>query len=81
MDKKNVDAISECADNGIIASVWRSKSNLGICFSEKGKTVTWDDMDLKKRCLFQRNGTAFQFIYLYIYHPLWQKRLSLLSEG
>lgn len=55
MDKETVDAISERADNGIVASVWRSGNNLGICFSEKGKTVTWDDMDLKERCLAVQN--------------------------
>lgn len=55
MDKKTVDAISERADNGIVASVWRARNNLGVCFSKKGKTVTWDDMDLKERCMAVQN--------------------------
>lgn len=55
MDKETVDAISERADNGIVASVWRSENNLGMCFSKKGKTVSWDDMDLKERCIAVQN--------------------------
>lgn len=55
MDKETVDAISERADNGIVASVWRSGNNLGMCFSKKGKTVVWDDMDMKERCMAVQN--------------------------
>ena len=41
MTDNTVQAISERADNGIVASVWRSGNNLGMCFSKKGKTMTW----------------------------------------
>ena len=58
MDKKTVDAISERADNGIVASVWRSDNNIGVCFSKHGKTVTWNDMDLKERCMAVQNMYA-----------------------
>ena len=49
MNDDTVKAISERADNGIVASVWRSGNNLGMCFSKQGKTVTWDDMDVDER--------------------------------
>ena len=49
MNDETVKAISERADNGIVASVWRSGSDLGVCFSKQGKTVTWDDMDELER--------------------------------
>ena len=49
MNDDTVKAISERADNGIVASVWRSGKNLGMCFSKQGKTVTWDDMDVDER--------------------------------
>ena len=49
MTDKTVKAISERADNGIVASVWSSGNNLGVCFSKHGKTVTWDDMTKQER--------------------------------
>ena len=49
MTDETVKAISERADNGIVASVWSSGNNLGICFSKHGKTVTWDDMTEQER--------------------------------
>ena len=49
MTDETVKAISERADNGIVASVWRSGNNIGMCLSKQGKTLTWDDMDLKER--------------------------------
>lgn len=49
MDKKTVDAISERADNGIVASVWRSKNNLGMAFFKNGKAYTWDEMTESER--------------------------------
>lgn len=49
MTDETVKAISERADNGIVASVWRSGNNLGMCFSKQGKTVTWEDMDVCER--------------------------------
>lgn len=49
MTDETVKAISERADNGIVASVWRSGNNLGMCFSKQGKTVTWDDMTERER--------------------------------
>ena len=48
-------AISERADNGIVASVWRAGNNLGMCFSKQGKTVTWDDMDVNERQMAVQN--------------------------
>lgn len=44
MIDETVKAIIERADNGIVASVWRSGNNIGMCFSKQGKTVVWDDM-------------------------------------
>ena len=49
MTEEKVKAISERADNGIVASVWSSGNNLGMCFSKQGKTVTWYDMTEKER--------------------------------
>ena len=50
MTDETVKAIIERADNGIVASVWRSGNNLGMCcFSKQGKTVTWDDMTEQER--------------------------------
>lgn len=49
MTKETVKAISERADNEIVASVWRSGNNLGMCFSKKGKTVVWEDMTEQER--------------------------------
>ena len=49
MNDETVKAISERADNGIVASVWRSGNNIGMCFSKHGKTVAWDDMDVEER--------------------------------
>ena len=50
MTDETVKAIIERADNGIVASVWRSGNNLGMClFSEQGKTVTWNDMTEQER--------------------------------
>ena len=49
MTDETVKAISERADNGIVASVWRSGNNLGMCFSKKGKTVVWEDMTEQER--------------------------------
>ena len=49
MTDETVKAISEHADNGIVASVWRSGNNLGMCFSKHGKTVTWYDMTEQER--------------------------------
>ena len=42
-------AISERADNGIVASVWRAGNNLGMCFSKQGKTLAWDNMTEQER--------------------------------
>lgn len=55
MTDETVKAISERADNGIVASVWRSGNNLGICFSKQGKTVTWDGMDVNERQMAVQN--------------------------
>jgi len=55
MTDETVKAISERADNGIVASVWRSGNNLGMCFSKQGKTVTWDDMDVNERQMAVQN--------------------------
>lgn len=49
MTDEIVKAISERADNGIVASVWRSGNNLGMCFSKQGKTVVWEDMTEQER--------------------------------
>lgn len=49
MTDETVKAISERADNGIVASVWRSGNNIGMCFSKQGKTLAWDDMDVGER--------------------------------
>lgn len=49
MTDETVKAISERADNGIVASVWRSGNNIGMCFSKQGKTVVWDDMNINER--------------------------------
>ena len=49
MADETVKSISERADNGIVASVWRSGNNLGMCFSKQGKTVTWYDMTEQER--------------------------------
>ena len=49
MIDETVKAIIERADNGIVASVWRSGNNIGMCFSKQGKTVTWDDMTEHER--------------------------------
>lgn len=49
MIDETVKAISERADNGIVASVWRSGNNIGMCFSKHGKTVMWDDMTEQER--------------------------------
>lgn len=49
MTDDTVRAISERADNGIVASVWRAGNNLGMCFSKQGKTVVWDDMTEHER--------------------------------
>ena len=50
MTDETVKAIIERADNGIVASVWRSGNNLGMClFSKQGKTVTWNDMTEQER--------------------------------
>ena len=38
MIDETVKAISERANNGIVASVWRSGNNLGVCFLE-----AWQD--------------------------------------
>ena len=38
MTDETVKAISERADNGIVASVWRSGNNLGMCFSNQQLT-------------------------------------------
>lgn len=46
---ETVKAISERADNEIVASVWRSGNNLGMCFSKQGETVMWDDMTKQER--------------------------------
>lgn len=58
MTKETVKAISERADNGIVASVWRSGNNLGMCFSKHGKTVTWDDMTEQERVEVVQNFYA-----------------------
>lgn len=55
MTDETVKAISERADNGIVASVWRSGDNLGICFSKHWKTLTWDDMDVNERQMAVQN--------------------------
>jgi hypothetical protein len=55
MTDDTVRAISERADNGIVASVWRAGNNLGMCFSKQGKTVTWDDMDVNERQMAVQN--------------------------
>ena len=55
MQGDTVKAISERADNGIVASVWRSGNNLGMCFSKQGKTMTWDDMDVNERQMAVQN--------------------------
>lgn len=55
MTDDTVKAISERADNGIVASVWRAGNNLGMCFSKQGKTVTWDDMDVNERQMAVQN--------------------------
>ena len=49
MIDETVKAIIERADNGIVASVWRSGNNIGMCFSKQGKTVVWDDMTEQER--------------------------------
>ena len=49
MTDETVKAISERADNGIVASVLRSGKNIGICFSKQGETVVWDDMTEQER--------------------------------
>ena len=49
MTDETVKAIRERADNGIVASVWSSGNNLGMCFSKHGNTVTWDDMTEQER--------------------------------
>ena len=53
MTDETVKAISESADNEIVASVWRSGNNLGMCFgmcfSKQGKIVTWDEMTKQER--------------------------------
>ena len=49
MTDETVKAISERADNVIVASVCRSGNNLGMCFSKKGKTVVWEDMTEQER--------------------------------
>ena len=49
MIDETVKAIIERADNGIVASVWRSGNNIGMCFSKHGKTVVWDDMTEQER--------------------------------
>lgn len=58
MTDETVKAISERANNGIVASVWRSGNNLGMCFSKQGKTVTWDDMDVDERTKAVQNFYA-----------------------
>lgn len=58
MTDDTVKAISERADNGIVASVWRAGNNLGMCFSKQGKTVTWDDMDVNERQMAVQNFYA-----------------------
>lgn len=58
MTDETVKAISERADNGIVASVWRSGNNLGMCFSKQGKTVTWEDMDVCERTKAVQNFYA-----------------------
>ena len=49
MIDETVKEISERADSGIVASVWRSGKNIGICFSKRGNTVTWDEMTKQDR--------------------------------
>ena len=49
MTNETVKAISERSDNGIVASVWRSGKNLGMCFSKHGEAVEWDDMTEQER--------------------------------
>ena len=49
MTDETVKAISEREDNGIVATVWRSGKNIGMCFSKYGKTVTWDEMTERER--------------------------------
>ena len=58
MIDETVKAISERADNGIVASVWRSGNNIGMCFSKHGKTVTWDDMTKQERIMAVQNFYA-----------------------
>lgn len=58
MTDETVKAISESADNGMVASVWRSGNNLGMCFSKQGKTVTWDDMTEQERVEVVQNFYA-----------------------
>lgn len=55
MTDSTVQAISERADNGIVASVWRSGNNIGMCFSKRGKSVTWDGMDMNERQMAVQN--------------------------
>ena len=55
MNDDTVKAISERADNGIVASVCRSGNNLCMCFSKQGKTVTWDDMSVNERQIAVQN--------------------------
>ena len=55
MTDNTVQAIIERADNGIVASVWRSGNNLGIFFSKQGKSVVWDDIDVNDRQMAVQN--------------------------
>lgn len=55
MTDETVKAISDRADNGIVASVWRSGNNIGMCFSKQGKTLAWDDMEVGEREMAVQN--------------------------
>ena len=67
MTDETVKEISERADNGIVASVWRSGKNIGMCFSKNGKTVKWDDMTEHERVdAVQNFYAAADFFVRYI---------------
>lgn len=72
MTDKTVQAISERADNGIVASVWRSGNNLGMCFSKHGKIVTWDGMSIDERMKAVHNlhvAAGFFADHIYVGQP------------
>ena len=69
MIDETVKAISERANNGIVASVWRSGNNIGMCFSKHGNTVTWDDMTEQERMeAVHTFGAAADFFAKHITH-------------